>query len=293
MTEHVLHYVIAHAAWAPERRRAKDRMIGVLREAPTFVTVLRSRRREPAAVWARRAWELAEDEVPTLGPAHTVILNDDLVLPPDFDAIVRAMVEAVPLEILSLHTTAPAARSHRGKTPWVRSYHYTGPAVVLPPGAAASLMDFATALPWSYVSRVNEDELAAAWAWSRQRPFYSPIPCVIGHDTTVPSTLGYDAHPERETCVPWVEDEPLTDVARWRVARPDDVPWVDCPWNPPQRLAALQQLLRWSAVCVVCHAREGIVGMRGRRGLVCRTCVATCAKMLDNEPNGASEEQRA
>jgi hypothetical protein len=251
--------LFSHAAWDPARQASLYRLLDTLPRARGY----ESRRREHASIWAGRVWDTAE-KVRT----HVCILNDDVIVPKDFPDIVEAMVRAVPDECLSLHTTAPAAAAYPG--PWVRSSHYTGPAVVLPPGAARALLDFRASLPWWYVARINEDELAALWAFSRQRPFYCAIPSPVMHDVSVPSTLGYDHHPHRTTSVPWTGGP-----VDWTPQ--GDPPFVECAWNPSSRIAYIYRLLRQSHVCVMCLNGEGIVGMRG--SMICRRCADQCERL--------------
>jgi hypothetical protein len=260
--------VIAHCGWLPERKASLRRLLGQL---PRICSdwVLTSDAKEHAAVWARRAWEWAART-----NDHVVILNDDVILHPDFLKIVGAMIEAVPDECISLHTTAPAAieLQQQGHA-WARCYHYTGPAVVLPPGAAASLLEYASALPWSFVSRINEDNLAIHWAWEKQRPFWCAIPAPVTHDTAIPSSLGYDAHPYRTPTVPArAEDVNLTDPARW--AKHWDAPWMPNPWMSVDRMTYMRTVLKMGRhICSLCSELEGVVGDAKNGVMVCGRCL--------------------
>lgn len=259
-------FLIAHAAWRKDRRAALGRLIAQLDPCGDVrVDIIESQGREHAAIWSRRVWETAAEN-----GEHVCILNDDVVLLPGFHARIAALVAAVPDEPLSLHCTNPlavplAAQGHA----WVRAYHYTGPAVVLPPGAAADLCRFVYDLPWSFLSRTNEDNVANLWAWTRQRPFWYALPAPVTHDTTVPSTLGYDGHPNR---VPTVLDGPVPDPTvtdRWAV------PFVELSWAPTAMLERTRRVLRAGGeICAWCLGSSGETRGIGKAGtLVCISCL--------------------
>ncbi len=226
--------------------------------------VVCSEGREHAAIWARRVWE----EAAAINRDHVCILNDDVILRPGFHEMLESMVHHVPDEPLSLHCTNPnaiplAAEGHK----WARAYHYTGPAVVLPPGAARSLCDFTYSLPWSFLSRVNEDNLANLWAWDRQRPFWYALPAPVTHDVSVPSTLGYDNHPNR---VPVVLGPPEYD---W--SYDEEPPFIELAWNTTAHLDNMRRVLRSGRhLCTVCIAREGVVGMHRDGPVLCHPCLS-------------------
>lgn len=247
-------YLVAHAPWAPGRARALARLMELL---PPGVEVVKSLGPEHASIWSRRLWERAAvvdgaDAGDLDGESvadHVCLLNDDVTA--DVAAIERAAA-AVPDEPLSLHANNPNTANIAGG--WARCYHYSGPGVVLPPGAAQSLLEFTYALPWSLLSRWNEDMVAIAWAWSRQRPFWYPLPSPVRHDVAVPSTLGYDAHPDRTPTV----TGPPRDLT---VADRDAVPFVELPWADTRALRYRHTVLRAGrTLCSLCLGREGVVG---------------------------------
>jgi hypothetical protein len=249
-----------------------------LGEQSSAVVVCASRGREHAALWARRVWEWAAG----WPNDHVCILNDDVVLLPGFRERLAALVAAVPDEPISLHCTNPrvlpyAAQGHA----WVRSYHYTGPAVVLPPGAAASLCEYTYSLPWSLLSRINEDCVAIHWAWERQRPFWYALPAPLTHDTAVPSTLGYDNHPHR---TPTVLDGPLPDPT----VRPEDrwrVPFVELDWMHSAKLDTVRHLLRAGHhLCQFCLVRPGELAREWAPDVkLCHQCLIEAFRSLPDE----------
>jgi hypothetical protein len=264
-------FLIAHAAWAPGRAETLAEMLKML---PAGTQVLASERREHSAVWANRAWYFASriDD-------HVALLNDDLLLHPDFPAICEAMVSALSDECISLHTQMPEAKALPG--PWVCCYWYSGAAVILPPGAARSLLDFP--IPWSLSSRVNEDNIAIHWAWAKQKPFWCPIPAPVIHRIDVKSALGYDGHAMRQTSVPWTSFHPRKSLEMCRSeywGNTDSNPLVPNPWLPDAKLAFMAPLIaNGREFCQLCSTNEASVANSEGIGL-CKPCVERCAKAV-------------
>lgn len=273
-----MRFLVAHAAWREDRRASVERLVDDVWASSGKVTtceVVASRGPEHAAIWARRLWERAAklDE-------HVVILNDDVVLLPDFHARVERMIAAIPDEPISLHCTNPAVLPYAADGhAWVRAYHYTGPAVVLPPGAAADLCRFVYGLPWSLTSRANEDIIASMWAWDRQRPFWYALPSPVTHDTSVLSTLGYDNHPNR---IPVALDGPEPDwcvTERWRV------PFVELSWLTTPGLEYQRRVLRAGRhLCATCAWREGVVGRLSAGVMLCLPCLSELQDVAERGP---------
>lgn len=259
-------FVATCAAWLPERRATMERLRKQVERTHRLI-LFESTRREHASVWAQRLWEecARHDE-------HAVCLNDDVILHPRFQEIATAMVEAVPDQVLSLHTNMPgAAKAGRDGHHWCRTYWLSGPCYVLPPGAAKALLDFP--LPWSFAASVNEDERAIHWMWDRQQPAWAPIPSPLLHDVSVPSTLGFDGHPNRVPTVPW-RDFPLArleDPGYWRATT--EPPHVENPWMSVSKMQHVRRVLRAGApVCCICRVEAGQFGHLDGHS-VCPACV--------------------
>jgi hypothetical protein len=269
----IVDIAIAHCGWLPERKRTLARLLEQL--APRKPMIFASYVKEHACRWATRAWEWCAEH----DRDGVILLNDDVILHPNFLEICEVMVDAVPDDLISLHANMPDAKAAReAGHPWVRSYAYTGPAVILPPGMALRLLNWEA--PWLVLSRINEDERANFAMWSWQRPAWCAIPAIVTHDTSVSSTLGYDGHPNRSAAVPWESfaDLDLTRPGYWRPR--EDTPHVTNPWCSPERLEYFRQLLARGALpCFICMAAEGVVGAKGGPGL-CQKCVGTCAYAL-------------
>lgn len=240
--------LICHAAWLPERKRTLSRLLEQVPDAH----VLSSRRREHAAIWARRAWEWVEDQTEPVA-----VLNDDVTVCPRFAEVVDAMVAAAPERVLSLHTSVPEARTV--ETPWIRSYWLTGPGYVLHPEHAASLLNYWASIPWSYMTGAgrNEDVVAINWAWQRQEPFWSCVPAIVKHDTTTASTLGYDNHATRSAPVSWehAPDSDLTSIDFWKRGV-ESPPFAENPWMKVSYLEAVRRgfaIVSPNGACMACE----------------------------------------
>ena len=247
------------AEWMPEREATLARLLELVPGA----TVLASRRREHAAIWARRLWEAGEKT-----GEDVCYLNDDVTVPERFSEILDAMAAAVPGKCLALHTSVPEATKVPGR--WLRAYWPTGPGYVLTTAAHAPLLDYAADLPWQWhaVAGHNEDRVMIHWAWERQEPFWSSIPAVVRHDVTTKSSLGYDHHALRSSCVDWARDEePYTseqmiDPAFWRDGA-EAPPFVENPWCQTPQLDAMRRGLAHPGVCNICWTRPGIMNRGG------------------------------
>jgi hypothetical protein len=257
-------YLIPHAPWAPGRAKALAR----LKEQLPQAVVVPSRGPEHAAIWARRVWEMA-----AYAKDHVCILNDDVLLAPDFEGRIARAVAAQPTEPISLHCSNPNVLPIKGA--WARCYHYSGPGVILPPGAAADLCEYLYSLPWPMIARMNEDNIACAWAWDRQRPFWYLLPSPLTHDTKVPSTLGYDNHPWRTPCV-LGDERDVTDLS---------APFVELDWCTTKGLNYRRMVLQAGRqLCLVCVGREGVVG--DGKVMVCRECVTELAAVMMRAQGG-------
>ena len=264
---------ICHAAWMPERKRTLGRLLGQLPHAH----VLESRRREHATIWARRAWEWAEDQ-----DEPVCLLNDDTIVCPEFPAVLDAMTTtAAQGRVISLHTSlTEAAEERAGKTPrWLACYWLTGPAYILPRGAPAKLLEYWAALPWNFMSAPgrNEDMVAIHWMWDRQEPAWQCVPAIVRHDAATQSSLGYDDHPRRTSTCDWAEprfaEARLTDPEWWehQVDRPA---FVQNPWANTMQLEKVRRGLALGAggACQVCWTAGTLVALNGVT--MCGPCLA-------------------
>lgn len=257
---------ISHAPWADGRPASLARLIDQLDTCMPIHT-LESVRREHPSVFGTRLWTFVEG----FDGEPVICLEDDVQVPPGFVEACEAAFDAGGGESLSLHLQAPGLSelTARGAR-WARCYWLSTVACILTPEDAASLLDFAAAIPWRTRSAIAHDNVAIHWAWSRQRPFLATIPCLATHDESVPSTLGYDGHPHRG---PGVVLAPGS-VAPIDWPSPDGAEYVANPWASPEWCAQLRASLRSPrGVCAMCLVRPAEIGS-DQTAALCRICIA-------------------
>lgn len=234
--------VVAYARWAEGRREALGRLLRSMGDAGAPMIVA-STEREPPFVWALRLWRYMAG----IGGSHIVFLNDDVTVCPRFVEACEAIARALPDEVVSLHTTAreaePCANAWGVSSTWLRSYWVTGPGYMVPRARLDSLLRFAEERA-DYFAHTNEDNFMMQWLWSEQRPAWHCVPALVKHDASVPSTYGFDEHPDRTSSVTWERwpHAPLTDAEFWKVEDRDAVPFVECPWLPIHALRTLEAM---------------------------------------------------
>jgi hypothetical protein len=256
---------IQHAVWVRERGPTLERLLADL---DGRAVVLRSAVPEHSSVWARRAWDRALED----GTTHPVFLNDDVRVCPGFIKACDAIAEARPHDVISLHTTAPEAKEAGA---WLRSYWLTGPAYMVPRDALKSLCTFADEWAHYFQARVNEDNIAIIWAWSRQAPMWLAVPALAEHDVSTKSTLGHDRHALRVPSVTW-RDRPDARVTRTDYWRAKDAPIIECAWFPSKQIQDVYQRRGQDPICAFCSEARGEIRSTTTGEGICRHCLIRC-----------------
>lgn len=269
---------IAHAGFLPERKKSLARLLEQLKAAgctAPFVSV--SKEKEHARVWAMRVWKWAAQQKPG---TPVVILNDDIEVHPKFAAVLEAMVKAVPGKVLALHPQNPATEGlAKANYNWFRCYWLTGPAYLAYPAQYEQWIKFGEKKENEVLWKGNEDNVVIHYSWSQQAPQYTCIPAIVKHDVEVPSTLGYDNHPNRVATVLWnderFKEKDLTDPAYWKPLV--DPPFVENPWATSKML---EQFRKGIQPCSFCLANPACAGSPKTGAKVCRPCLAEMVKQL-------------
>lgn len=240
--------LIAHAAFATDRHASLARLL----EQVPGATVVRSEVKEHSSTWALRLYRRAH-EIAKPGEWCT-FLNDDVTIAPNHE--IELMLKFVDGDCVSLATVQKEARAaYDAGACFVASYSATGPGYSIKREALSELIEFYIKLTEGMRARMNEDEVMAHWAWSRQMPFWQCIPALVSHDTSVKSTLGYDNHPMRVASLLWTEAPP-----KWHRHTPEYVPH---PWMGEGRLRAVRKALLngwdYSDKCAFCDERTSLI----------------------------------
>lgn len=221
---------IPHCPWIPERvasmARLREQLGHVIRHTDAQIASgaqpLHYREftdREPNRVWSERLWTwLASTDA-----SHVLVLQDDVIVAPNFWPALQAMIEAFPNAILGLaavHPSLPtyAEEGHR----WVTTReHIIGWAYAMPRVFLIEFLQWrATALKEGALDALHEDDLLGCWALVQgsepgERGVYHPIPTIVQHDTTIESSYANDDHANRRAPVTWDrawKDEQLNDL---------------------------------------------------------------------------------
>lgn len=220
---------LPHTPWIPERvksfQRLRDQLSVALRTAD-LTRVFDEK--ESNRVWPGKLWRWGV----ATGASHTLQLQDDVIVAPNFWKILRAMLEAVPDKIIGLESNHPLGpEMHRTGRRWYRTRAWlVGVGYVFPndPTIPCSLPNF---IAWcdtnpGLVEQANEDALISHWVATLGYDIFHPIPTIIDHDISIPSTYGNDAHHEwsmyRRPTVTWRDAlhalESMTSPDHWRTS---------------------------------------------------------------------------
>lgn len=270
---------IAHAAWLPERKATLERLLAQLEPQGIVPFVYRSEEREHSSVWATRMYSTA---APGKCDAD-IFLNDDIEVSGQLVAAVRAQFQSETSRIVSLHTVHPIARSlaEAGER-WMSTYHVTGPAYWFRRGVAAQVMRYYGECPKAWTSKANEDNVLISFMFRHREPVWNSLPGLVQHDTGVPSSLGYENHPNRTCCVPWndkalyqsLPPHALVDPEWWHPRA--DVPFLDTHWTQTKTLIS-QEVCNDLGVppefCWWCLARPAAFGSPKSGARLCAKCL--------------------
>lgn len=185
--------------------------------------------RAPNHVWSRIMWGWGAAQP----VSHTVYLQDDLRLSPDFWRVVEAMVRAVPNRILGLISNHPLSDHAlaQGHT-WFRMCETLGSGYVVPTPLMGAFLDWRDRLPVAQVASLCEDYVLSRWQYETGRRSWCPVPTVIQTRDAITTTNPSVNYWFRRSYITWdhpaVAGKPITDVGYWtpRSLPPDFGPTV-------------------------------------------------------------------
>ena len=201
---------IPHTPWKPERVESLRRLETVLgtdvldidcdyTNRSKGVHNLRCRLftdREPNWSWAEKLWRWGYET----GADHLLQLQDDVIVDANFWPNLRAMLDAVPDQVIGLESVHPACKMlHDAGNNWyTTSDGLIGVGYVIPREVLRVFLEWrATQLrPESY-KQVSEDTLIDMFCIATKRRVWHPVVTIIDHDTGLPSTYGNDDHTHR------------------------------------------------------------------------------------------------
>ncbi len=195
---------IPHTPWRPERVESLERLrvsLGGFDSGPVAASRLFVDR-EPNHVWSEKMWRWATGT----SASHFLTLQDDAIVAPDFWKHLRAMVSAVPEQIIGLESVHPASRN-------VRDCWYTTPDCLIGVGYVVPIQTLRNFLTWrsklrkGAIETLTEDTQIGLYAMHTGYNVWHPVPTIIDHDTGLPSTYDNDAHGFRRPLVTWQNRE--------------------------------------------------------------------------------------
>lgn len=196
---------ISHTPWVPERVASYDRLLkSLMAPIPAYITTQTRAFTDKAANWqwsaAMWSWAASTDA------DWCVFLQDDAVIAPDFFRQFEAITKATTSPVIGLQVAHPASvlLAEEGFS------SFTTCEAVVGVGYAVRRLALVSFLEWREVElipgaivQITEDTLVGLWAAVTGRNVYHPIPTIVDHDTSIPSTYGNDNHANRHSRVRW------------------------------------------------------------------------------------------
>lgn len=197
---------IPHTPWREERVASLDRLVDALTPIPSWVVAhCIFADRQPNHEWSEAMWEWAAEQT---GATHFLTLQDDVITPPGprFWNALRAMLAAVSDQVIGLeaaHRVAPAIAEERERW-YTTADGLIGVGYAMPRHLLLEFLDWRRQqLKARAKEVVSEDTLVGLWCLSTGRKIFHPVPTIIDHDTSLPSTYGNDTHGSRRPLVTW------------------------------------------------------------------------------------------
>lgn len=275
---------LPHTPWVPARTKSFERLLsglcanvgqwaerGVLcsRTGPVGATLEATasrvfQDREPNWSWSQKMFVWACET----GATHLLQLQDDAMVAPDFWAKLRAMVDAVPDQVIGLEASHPlgpeqlrTGRRWYRTCAWLIGVGYVWPLDPELPQGLPRYIAWCGANP-DKVRAANEDSLASQYLAANKFDVWHPCPTIIDHDISVESTYGNDTHHEfsmyRRPTVTWRDvpnPDALNDRSYW--LSPSAPPLLPGPgtqkcWYCNEGQGTLTSPVTHARICIPC-----------------------------------------
>lgn len=166
--------------------------------------------RAPNDQWSEQVWTwLSETDA-----EWCLQIQEDALVAPDFLAALDAFLVALPpdADVVGLqvpHLAAPAL-AEEGLRRFTTADMLIGVGYVIRRTALVEFLSWRAELKdgWRTAGpkgtpAITEDTMLGVWAMSTERPIWHPIPTLLDHDISIPSTYGHNASTGRSSVVRW------------------------------------------------------------------------------------------
>lgn len=254
---------IPHCPWIPERVTSLQRLLDGLGSQEGHPTKVFDEK-EPNWSWSLKIWNWGVES----GCDWLLQLQDDVIPSPMLWGSLYAMLQAnTDAEIIGLQGAHPKFRTlSRDGYRWARSRAWmVGVGWLIQKKALVELLTWRAGIPSDVLLKVNEDDLIARFAEHTERDVYHPIPTLIDHDISIPSSYQNDNHKHRKPTVTWHEfgEKELETVDFWKPTQ--DVPFVTNP-----------HLNR----CWFCESEPSAAGFEPTGAVIGRNCLSKAVQHL-------------
>lgn len=207
---------ITHTPWIAERKVPFERLLAQVGPADSWYAFKIVDERAKNWEWSVNMWRWAASQDVT----HCLFLQDDALLAPDFQHQLGKLVKKHQNEIIGLQVAHPAAMfaAENGHTWMTTADALVGVGYLLPKHVLEEFLGWRSNLKEGAVEAISEDTLVGLFALCTGRKIYHPLPTLVDHDVSVPSTYLNDGHVNRQSRCRW--DSPF----HVEVARPEYVP---------------------------------------------------------------------
>jgi hypothetical protein len=221
---------LPHTPWIPERVKSLAEMRATLDRSGAAEHVQLFHDKESNRVWPLKLWRWGVQTEAT----HLLQLQDDVIPYEHFWPCLRAMLDAVPDKIIGLESNHPLGpemyrtgrRWYRTRA-WLVGVGYCWPTDPVLQHGLPNFIRWCDANP-ELVQANNEDSLVNLWAEKHGFDIWHPVPTIIDHNLTLPSTYANDAHPEwsmyRRPTVSYLHQVPSQLAQDWRTSLPPLLP---------------------------------------------------------------------